>query len=127
MRKIFTVLLVAVSVGMMARTPEQAAIIASEFITQSQANPVQRVKRAAAATTLSQSVEWVYTQYQMNETTPAVYVFNAANNKGFVLVSAEDNARAVLGYSDEGSIDAEHLPANMRAWLQMYSIYKKIL
>ena len=121
MRKIFTVLLVAVSVGMMARTPEQAAIIASEFITQSQANPVQRVKRAAAATTLSQPVEWVYTQYQISQTTPAVYVFNAANNKGFVLVSAEDNARAVLGYSDEGSLDAEHLPANMRAWLQMYA------
>ena len=121
MRKIFTVLLVAVSVGMMARTPEQAAIIASEFITQSQANPVQRVKRAAAATTLSQPVEWVYTQYQISQTTPAVYVFNAANNKGFVLVSAEDNARAVLGYSDEGSLDAEHMPANMRAWLQMYA------
>lgn len=107
--------------GLMARTPEQAAIIASEFISQPQAPPVQRVKRAAAATTLSQPVEWVYTQYQMNETTPAVYVFNAANNKGFVLVSAEDNARAVLGYSDEGSIDAEHLPANMRVWLQMYA------
>ena len=121
MRKIFTVLLVAVSVSLMARTPEQAAIIASEFVSQSQANPVQRVKRAAAATTLSQPVEWVYTQYQINQTTPAVYVFNAANNQGFVLVSAEDNARAVLGYSDEGSIDAEHLPANMRAWLQMYA------
>ena len=121
MRKIFIALLVAMSVGMMARTPEQAAIIASEFVSQSQANPVQRVKRAAAATTLSQPVEWVYTQYQINQTTPAVYVFNAANNKGFVLVSAEDNARAVLGYSDEGSLDAEHMPANMRAWLQMYA------
>ena len=121
MRKIFTVLLVAVSVGMMARTPEQAAIIASEFITQSQANPVQRVKRAAAATTLSQPVEWVYTQYQMNELTPAVYVFNSTAGEGFVLVAAEDNARAVLGYSDEGSFDEENIPDNMRVWLQMYA------
>lgn len=105
----------------MARTPEQAAAIASEFISHSQANPVQRVKRAAAATTTTQPVEWVYTQYQINETTPAVYVFNAVGEQGFVLVSAEDNARAVLGYSDEGHIDAQSIPANMRAWLQMYA------
>ena len=110
-----------VSVGLMARTPEQAAAIASEFISHSQTNPVQRVKRAAAATTTTQPVEWVYTQYQINETTPAVYVFNAVGEQGFVLVSAEDNARAVLGYSDEGHIDAQSIPANMRAWLQMYA------
>lgn len=121
MRKIVTLLLVMVSVGLMARTPEQAAAIASEFISHSQTNPVQRVKRAAAATTTTQPVEWVYTQYQINETTPAVYVFNAVGEQGFVLVSAEDNARAVLGYSDEGHIDAQNIPANMRAWLQMYA------
>ncbi len=121
MRKIVILLLVMVSVGLMARTPEQAAAIASEFISHSQANPVQRVKRAAAATTTTQPVEWVYTQYQINETTPAVYVFNAVGEQGFVLVSAEDNARAVLGYSDEGHIDAQSIPANMRAWLQMYA------
>ena len=121
MRKIVTLLLVMVSVGLMARTPEQAAAMASEFISHSQTNPVQRVKRAAAATTTTQPVEWVYTQYQINETTPAVYVFNAVGEQGFVLVSAEDNARAVLGYSDEGHIDAQNIPANMRAWLQMYA------
>ena len=121
MRKIVILLLVMVSVGLMARTPEQAAAIASEFISHSQANPVQRVKRAATATTTTQPVEWVYTQYQINETTPAVYVFNAVGEQGFVLVSAEDNARAVLGYSDEGHIDAQNIPANMRAWLQMYA------
>lgn len=110
-----------VSAGVVARTPEQAAVIASEFFSHSQANPVQRMRRAAVATTSTQDVEWVYTQYQINETTPAVYVFNAIDEQGFVLVSAEDNARAVLGYSDEGHIDAQNIPANMRAWLQMYA------
>lgn len=110
-----------VSAGMVARTPEQAAVIASEFFSHSQANPVQRMRRAAVATTSTQDVEWVYTQYQINETTPAVYVFNAIDEQGFVLVSAEDNARAVLGYSDERHIDAQNIPANMRAWLQMYA------
>lgn len=121
MRKIVILLLMMVSAGMVARTPEQAAVIASEFFSHSQANPVQRMRRAAVATTSTQDVEWVYTQYQINETTPAVYVFNAIDEQGFVLVSAEDNARAVLGYSDEGHIDAQNIPANMRAWLQMYA------
>ena len=121
MRKIVTLLLVMVSAGMVARTPEQAAFIASEFFSHSQADPVQRMRRAAVATTSTQDVEWVYTQYQINETTPAVYVFNAIGEQGFVLVSAEDNARAVLGYSDEGHIDAQNIPANMRVWLQMYA------
>ena len=110
-----------VSAGMLARTPEQAAVIASEFFSHSQVDPVQRMRRAAVATTSTQDVEWVYTQYQINETTPAVYVFNAIDEQGFVLVSAKDNARAVLGYSDEGHIDAQNIPANMRAWLQMYA------
>lgn len=110
-----------VSAGVVARTPEQAAVIASEFFSHSQANPVQRMQRAAVATTSTQDVEWVYTQYQINETTPAVYVFNAIGEQGFVVVSAEDNARAVLGYSDEGYIDAQNIPANMRVWLQMYA------
>ena len=110
-----------VSAGMVARTPEQAAVIASEFFSHSQADPVQRMRRAAVATTSTQDVEWVYTQYQINETTPAVYVFNAIDEQGFVLVSAKDNARAVLGYSDEGHIDAQNIPANMRVWLQMYA------
>ena len=121
MRKIVILLLVMVSAGMVARTPEQAAVIASEFFSHSQANPIQRMRRAAVATTSTQDVEWVYTQYQINETTPAVYVFNAIDEQGFVLVSAEDNARAVLGYSDEGHIDAQNIPANMRVWLQMYA------
>lgn len=121
MRKIVTLLLVMVSAGMVARTPEQAAVIASEFFSHSQADPVQRMRRAAVATTFTQDVEWVYTQYQINETTPAVYVFNAIGEQGFVLVSAKDNARAVLGYSDEGHIDAQNIPANMRVWLQMYA------
>lgn len=121
MRKIVTLLLVMVSVGLMARTPEQAAVIASEFFSHSHADPVQRMRRAAVATTSTQDVEWVYTQYQINETTPAVYVFNAIDEQGFVVVSAEDNARAVLGYSDEGHIDAQNMPANMRVWLQMYA------
>jgi hypothetical protein len=48
-----------------------------------------------------------------------VYVFNGED--GFVLVSAEDDARAILGYSDHGRFDATDMPENMQFWLQMYA------
>ena len=34
---------------------------------------------------------------------PAVYVFNNTDNKGYLVVSADDTARPLLGYSDSGS------------------------
>ena len=113
--------MLVVSVAMSARTLEEAAIVASEFISQSQVAPMKRLQRAAAAKNLSEPVEWVYTQYQVSGLTPAVYVFNATAEEGFVLVAAEDNARAVLGYSDEGRFDETNIPDNMRVWLQMYA------
>jgi len=49
------------------------------------------------------------------------YVFNAENDKGFVIVSGDDRTEQVLGYSDEGSFDIENIPDNMRSWLQLYA------
>ena len=51
----------------------------------------------------------------------AFYVFNAENNDGFVIVSGDDRTEAVLGYSDHGHIDMDHLPDNLRYWLASYA------
>ena len=48
------------------------------------------------------------------------YIFNAGQNQGFVIVSGDDNAEAVLGYSDSGSFDLDQIPSNMAAWLKGY-------
>lgn len=50
-----------------------------------------------------------------------IYVFNRGENDGFVIVSGDDRAVPVLGYSDTGSFDADNIPANMQAWLEDYS------
>jgi hypothetical protein len=106
---------------MMGRTPEEAAIIASQFISQSHCTPMQRMQRAAAATSMEKPVELAYTQYQINNVTPAVFIFNSHDTNKFVLVSATDNARAILGYSDNSSFDPNSIPQNMQFWLQMYA------
>ena len=109
------------SAYMMGRTPEEAAIIASQFISQSHCTPMQRMQRAAAATSMEKPVELAYTQYQINNVTPAVFIFNSYDTNKFVLVSATDNARAILGYSDNSSFDPNSIPQNMQFWLQMYA------
>ena len=105
-----------------ARTPEQAAQVASGFLSGKHANmpTARRVQQAEASTTMPVSVEIAYTQKQVNSDKEAVYVFNGKDG-GFVLVSAEDDTRAVLGYSDEGTFDATNIPENMQFWLQMYA------
>ena len=50
-----------------------------------------------------------------------LYVFNVSDNGGFVIVSNDDVAVPILGYSDNGTIDPDNMPDNMRAWLQGYA------
>ena len=104
-----------------ARTPQEAAQIASRFLSQSHSTPEQRMQRVVAANELEAPVNLVYTHYQADHTTPAIFVFNHSTEEGFVLVSAENNARAILGYSDYGHLDYTDIPENMQFWFNMYA------
>ena len=48
------------------------------------------------------------------------YIFNAVNGNGFVIVSANDNAIPILGYSMENSFQIENMPPNLKYWLEGY-------
>ena len=52
---------------------------------------------------------------------PAYYIFNAADNGGFVIVSGDDRTEPILGYADSGEIDPANMPDNLRAWLDGYA------
>lgn len=54
--------------------------------------------------------------YRTTNGTPAFYVFNG--EKAFVIVSADDCATPVLGYSSEGRFMAEEIPVQMEEYLQ---------
>ena len=116
---IVSMLLIASSVW--ARTPEEAAAIASGFMSQkgTDASVVQRVQRAKSTGVAQSTVSLEYIQVtKANDN--AVYVFNHTDG-GFVLVSAIDNSREVLGYNDNGRFDKNNIPKNMQFWLQMYA------
>ena len=49
------------------------------------------------------------------------YVYNASSTKGFIIVSADDNTKPILGYSDESNFDTANMPIQLREWLGGYS------
>ena len=125
MQRLYTILITLVLFigATFARTPQEAAQIASEFIHQRYyaTSSIQRMQSATRSSKITTPVELAYTHTQQDGFTPAIYVFNGKEEEGFVLVSAEDNARAVLGYADQGSFDSQNIPSNMQVWLQMYA------
>lgn len=58
---------------------------------------------------------WV-TTYNTNRGNAAFHIFNTQG--GFVIVSADDCATPILGYSSEGHFDMENIPIQLQEYLQ---------
>ncbi|MDR0303919.1 MAG: C10 family peptidase [Chitinispirillales bacterium] len=50
-------------------------------------------------------------------TNPQYYVFNINDNEGFIIVSADDAARPILGYSTNSGYDKNNIPPNFANWM----------
>ena len=96
-------MLLAVSLYAKPRTIQEAQQIARSFVGNG-----DNFKKGVDG-----SVSLAYTGGE--STQPLYYVFN--KGAGFVIVSADDRAIEVLGYSDSGSFDIDRLPDNFRYWL----------
>lgn len=48
------------------------------------------------------------------------HIFNVGQNNGFVIVSANDKAKTILGYSDNGAFDINDIPESFKSWLKVY-------
>ncbi len=86
---------------------------------------VEFIGERGATRTDAARLERVYlpletTAAQWSATDAPLYAFNA-NGGGYIIVSGDDRAARVLGFSTKGSLDAERLPVNMRHWLQGYA------
>ncbi|MDD3431380.1 MAG: thiol protease/hemagglutinin PrtT [Bacteroidales bacterium] len=57
---------------------------------------------------------------ESKDTNESYYIFNVADNQGFILAAADDRLRPVLAYADAGSFPSEQIPANLQAWLDFY-------
>ena len=59
-----------------------------------------------------------YTGYT-NNGQPAYFVFNINNTEGFVIVSADDVTRPIIGYSNEGKFELPPQSSNIEYWLNL--------
>ncbi|MGV8827116.1 MAG: thiol protease/hemagglutinin PrtT [Breznakibacter sp.] len=116
MKRIFTVLILCFLATLgyaKLRDVAGAVQVAREFLG---ALPVLPNKSLNADAPL----KLAYTAYSDVSQIPCFYVFNTGDAEGFVIVSADDRATDILGYSFQGSFDYERIPDNFKNWLGFY-------
>lgn len=106
------------------RTVAEASQLAGQFLNQS----VSELKKVPSA--VNSTLTLTYT----SASTDAVksgkvfyYVFNKGNDNGYVIISGDDRAKTILGYTDDGHFDISVLPANVKYWLGFYESELKSL
>lgn len=52
---------------------------------------------------------------------PQYYIYENADGEGWVMVAANDIARPILAYSDEGQFRTDNQPENIKHWLGKYN------
>lgn len=112
MRKLLLLSFLIVAVIAHARqiSEGEAASIASEFLNSAtirQASAKVGVRRAKAPNAA-------------NAKAAPFYVYNADDNQGFVIISGDDRAKRIVGYSDKGSFNFDNLPPQLNAMLKQY-------
>lgn len=110
MNKYLTFALLAMTVGTAAAAPLSPAEAWARVSNDSRMKSAAKVYDTTPVYTLRTSV-----------TAPAAYVFSAVKENGFMIVSADDVAIPVLGYSDNGTFDPDNIPAQMKWWLDEYA------
>jgi len=94
-------------------TQQQALKIAQTFLS-SQGSPAK-----AAMKGLAENLKCTHT-VSAEDGQDCLYVFNAGQNGGFVIVAADDRANEVLGYSDSGYFDYGLLSSDAKNWMTGY-------
>ena len=118
MKRTSTLLLVLLACSLAFGAPvskQSAQKIAEAFMNRNAASGTNRAKGRGAA-----DQESKHAASESMDINGSLYLFNASDGNGFVIVSGDDRTAPVLGYSDTGRIDFDNMPQNMRSWLQHY-------
>jgi hypothetical protein len=108
------------------RTSSEAFDIANSFKVKVK-SPVTRMASESAALKLVYVCTGDSIATRSMNAKPYYYVFNIENNKGFIIVSGDDRAKEILGYSENGSFNITSLPPNFTYWLSTYQKELKTL
>ena len=106
MRKSF--LFISLAAVMAAPVASARTLSPSEALDRATAEAVMPVSRSGGSPELIMTLG--------SDEAPAIYVFNRSG-KGYMILSADDVAAPVIGYSDNGRLDPDNLPENLRFWM----------
>ena len=109
MKKIFTSIAFLTSVITLSATvlsPEEA---------------LQRASVSGAMKMKGTASPRLLTTYRSADNTPTLYAFSTGSDEGFSILSADDCAAPVLGYSESGRWDTDNLPPQIEWWMGEYS------
>lgn len=98
---------------------EKAKLVATHFL-QSQ-NQLITTQKLTLYQTIGMPIADPFNTYQTNFT-PLIYVFNQGD-AGFILISADDIAAPVLGYSNTSIYSDDTQPYAFKKWLEGYKNY----
>ena len=116
MRKLLLLTIALMPLAMMAeqRSANEAKAVAASYLN---ANAPRRLPGVnTQAPNLSLEMTAVNSDRQVD-----YYVFNNGTDRGFVIVSGDDKAVPVMGYSDKGTFDANHIPDGLQYMLDCYA------
>ncbi len=95
---------------------EKAILLAKEFY--------QKQEISKIRSNNNPKLSLVYTckdiQLRGQEEKAYYYIFNKVDEEGFIIISGDDKAKTVLGYSDSGNYDSENVPDNFQYLLDNY-------
>jgi len=109
---LFSLFIFAIAFSALAKKVEikSAQLVAKNFyyerINQKNATPYQSVT--------------ITNQYTENSNNQPIYYILTMNDEGFVIVSADDAATPIIGYSFTGAFPVDNLPDNFKFWMDHY-------
>ena len=105
-------LMMALSINAAPRSLSQARAIALNKAT------VLGVDITSSSKSIKRSM--IKTSELSNTTAESFYVFPGTQGKGYIIVAGDDRMPDIVGYSTDGTFDAENLPEAFKSFLQLY-------
>ncbi len=107
-------LLVAMAAGAEDRSVEKAGAIARDFF-------ASQAQTKASNADLRMVWDGGAQMTKSAAASPAFYLFDNVSGPGFVIISGDDRAKTVLGYSFDSELDVNDLPPHFVGWMKELS------
>ena len=115
-------LLLSFTVNAQTVGSEKAIEVAKRFYNSTLAKQTSLKSAINTNISLAKTEEFISESNNLKSATssPAYHIINVGDNEGFIIVSGDERANPILGYSMNGHYDTENIPDQLKAFLGNY-------